>query len=76
MLTIDRLIADLVDAARSSGATKTRIAVQSKLHPNTLRRFGEVGWNPAVSTMRRLERALLPGSSDAPKRSNPSRSRK
>ena len=60
MLTIEELIGDLLANVLRTGESKASLARRSKLHPNTLRWFGDQGWNPSAATLRRLEQALLP----------------
>jgi len=55
----DKLVTDIQEAMRQSGWTKKAIADRARLHPNTLLRYDTAGWNPALSTLRKLERLFL-----------------
>src|SRR5256885_12457475 len=58
---IDRL-RDLVTAGEMSRAGLARAA---GLHPNSLRKLGDVDWNPTADTLGKLEKFLASGSSGA-----------
>src|SRR2546423_1035393 len=60
-LLIDRL-RDLVAAGEMSRAGLARAA---GLHPNSLRKLGDVDWNPTADTLGKLEKFLASGSSGA-----------
>src|SRR5437868_15412729 len=60
-LLIDRL-RDLVTAGEMSRAGLARAA---GLHPNSLRKLGDVDWNPTADTLGKLEKFLASGASRA-----------
>src|SRR5436189_877100 len=60
-LLIDRLC-ELVAEGEMSRAGLARAA---GLHPNSLRKLGDVGWNPTADTIGKLEKFLASGSSGA-----------
>lgn len=57
-LKIDAFVADLRQRAASSGMTKVELARKAMLHANTLRDFDHDGWNPSLTTLRKLETSL------------------
>lgn len=51
---VDQLVAMIRARAAGSGLSKLRLAASAKLHTNTLRSMGTDGWNPSLTTLRKL----------------------
>ena len=56
--TIDDLLDSLVVRASRLGLSKRELARRAKLHFNTLANFSRKNWSPAISVLRRIEKAL------------------
>ncbi|MBC7986845.1 MAG: 3,4-dihydroxy-2-butanone-4-phosphate synthase [Sphingomonadaceae bacterium] len=55
-------VRDLVD---SGEVTRSGLARAAGLHPNSLRKLGETGWNPTAETLTKLERYIVTGGGSA-----------
>jgi hypothetical protein len=61
-MRVDELLAALMAAWLASELSKKELAGRARLHENTLRLFNPEtlkNWNPALSTVRKLEACLL-----------------
>lgn len=57
----DTLIQQIYEAAKRRGESRRLLARKANIHVNTLKKFGDPGWNPAFSTLHKLAVALLMG---------------
>lgn len=60
MSQLNNIIMQIIADANAQGYTKNALATKAGLAPNTLRKFGEDGWNPSLDTLQKLEDALCP----------------
>ena len=52
--TVDQLVTQIRTRAKSCGLSKLQLATHAKLHANTLRLMSSDGWNPSLTTLRKL----------------------
>ncbi len=62
---VDQLVAQIRTRAKACGLSKLQLAVNAKLHANTLRLMGDDSWNPSLTTLRKLA-AFLAAECDVP----------
>lgn len=58
-IRVDALLADIVAGFHASNMSRRQLAQIANVHPNSLRRFGQPGWNPSVHMIRRIESAIF-----------------
>lgn len=58
MARLDDIVRRIKDQALEPGWSKSRLAIESGLHPNALRSMDDPGWDPRLETLQKLERTL------------------